>query len=635
MLTFTYPNLLWGLLALSVPIVLHLLNRRNHDTILFPVVKFLFRAQLPHEGRRRLRDFLLLLVRLLVLASAVLFLARPVWTPKREQIVQGGGSMAVFILDRSASMGGWNHLVREQQLLEKALAELPRTWRVAAVVSADGVLDELPATDDSGAVLSFAKQNSATHLAGNHRPALLRAIELLSEAQEAHLYLVSDFGRGDWGGLSKLVPPGVKLHFLSSTTEGERNVGIASVRTSLLPQGRRRVMVTLRNYSAQKEARTLTVGVGEGSVSQEVALAPFAQQRVGLSLVDAPSQAVGVASLTLDDYHDDDEFRFALKALSSPKALVIAEEDNEQRGNLSSMFTAKAMAAGEESGGTMFEVVVREPMLLELQECRDARAVFVLGCLDRLSPADLDMLRAMVSEGASLFVTPGLGGASVMLRRLRDAKLMTVQSNGMAEASKNAMLGVGWIQPESTIGQLCADWQEADLFLFPIFKHLRLQPEQPARTLMKSLAGLPLLIEQDCGAGKCHLFAFDFGTEWSAFALTSSFLPILRELCRSSVPEGFGVKRIICGSVLRSAEGKEVDTSTPGVVYLDDTPVEVVSPPQEAMTEHALVDDLKISLYAENITPAAENEDNTTIPLWKYAACFLVLFLLLEPLARR
>ena len=299
------------------------------------------------------------------------------------------------------------------------------------------------------------------------------------------------------------------------------------------------------------------------------------------------------------------------------------------------MFTAKAMSAGEEAGSAMFEVIVREPMLLELQECRDARAVFVLGCLDRLSPADLEMLHSMVSEGTSLFVTPGLGGASVTLRRLRDAKLMTVQSNGMAEASKNSMLGVGWILPESTIGQLCADWQEADLFLFPIFKHLRLQPEQPARTLVKSLAGLPLLVEQDCGAGKCHLFAFDFGTEWSAFPLTSSFLPILRELCRSSVPDGYGIRRVLCGGVLRSAEGKEVDTSAPGVVYLDDTPVEVVSPPQEAMTEHALVDDLKIALYAEKPALPAENEENSTIPLWHYAACFLALFLLLEPLARQ
>ena len=138
---------------------------------------------------------------------------------------------------------------------------------MAAVASANGVLDELPATEDSRAILSFAKQNGATHLAGNHHPALLRAIELLSGAHEAHLYLVSDFGRGDWGGLSKLVPPVVKLHFLSCVADGQRNVGITSVRTSLLPQGRRRVMATLRNYSAQKETRTLTVGIGEESVS--------------------------------------------------------------------------------------------------------------------------------------------------------------------------------------------------------------------------------------------------------------------------------------------------------------------------------------------------------------------------------
>ena len=635
MLSFVYPYLLWGLLALAIPVILHLLNRRNHQTLVFPVVKFLFRAQLPHEGRRRLQDLLLLLLRVLILGMAVLFLARPQWKPHTNDQENSSGKLALFLLDRSASFSGWNHPDKEQECLAKAITELskaPTKWRVAAIASADGCVDEFPPSEDLHAIAAFARKVRPTHLAGNHRDALNHAVELLATASEKRLYLVSDFGRGDWGGLANLIPPDIKLHFLAYGANDRRNVGISSVRTALLPQGRRRVMVTVRNYSATTEKRTLTVTVGETSTSQEVQLGPLSQQRIGLSLADSPSQTIGMASLGNDDYQEDDLFSFSLRASDSPKALVIAEEGEELRERLSPLFTAKAMSAGDEA--EQFEVVLASPMLLDVQECRSARVVFVLGCLDRLAITDIEMLHNMVNDGASLFVTPASGGSSVTLRRLREAGLMTVQSNGMAIASKNSSLGIGWIMPDSAIGRLCADWQETDLFLFPIFRHLRLQPEKPARTLIKSLDGLPLLIEKDCGMGKCHLFAFDFGTNWSAFALTSSFLPILRELCRTSIPEGFGMKRIICGGILNTQAGEKVDTSEPGVVFVDGMPVEIVTSPQEAMTESIQVDDLRMALYAKQPVSEAPPVADTTINLWKYAALALMFLLVLEGLVR-
>ena len=74
MLTFAYPWFLWGLLALAGPLVLHLLNRRRPRQLVFPSIRFLRRSQLPREGRRRLRDLLLLLLRLLLIRLSVLVL---------------------------------------------------------------------------------------------------------------------------------------------------------------------------------------------------------------------------------------------------------------------------------------------------------------------------------------------------------------------------------------------------------------------------------------------------------------------------------------------------------------------------------------------------------------------------------
>jgi len=79
MLSFTYPFFLWGLLALGAPLLLHLLNRKASRRLVFPSIRFLQISQLPREGRKRLRDWILLLCRMILFACLVVTLARPHW----------------------------------------------------------------------------------------------------------------------------------------------------------------------------------------------------------------------------------------------------------------------------------------------------------------------------------------------------------------------------------------------------------------------------------------------------------------------------------------------------------------------------------------------------------------------------
>ena len=138
MLTFASPLYLWGLLALAVPVVLHLLRlRRTRREVVFPSVRHLRMTRLPQEGHRRLRQWLLLLTRLAALACACLLLAGPSLKRTAPPGADGGRNdrRAVIVLDLSASMATGERLRRALALVRQRSDELLAEGMVGLAVT--------------------------------------------------------------------------------------------------------------------------------------------------------------------------------------------------------------------------------------------------------------------------------------------------------------------------------------------------------------------------------------------------------------------------------------------------------------------------------------------------------------------
>ncbi|MFO8110287.1 MAG: BatA domain-containing protein, partial [Thermoplasmata archaeon] len=75
-MAFVNLSLLLGTLLVGVPIVLHLVMRQKPTPLEFPAIRFLRQRRESNQRRLRLRHWLLLLLRCLVLALAALALAR-------------------------------------------------------------------------------------------------------------------------------------------------------------------------------------------------------------------------------------------------------------------------------------------------------------------------------------------------------------------------------------------------------------------------------------------------------------------------------------------------------------------------------------------------------------------------------
>lgn len=137
MIAFLQPLALLGLLAASVPPLLHLLARRLPPIVPFPAVRYLSETERQHSRRLKLRNLLLLLLRMLLIILIALAASRPV---ARVPIGRAHEPAALgIVVDNSLSSGAVVDGSRVlDELIEQALHVLDRagdddrTWLVLA-----------------------------------------------------------------------------------------------------------------------------------------------------------------------------------------------------------------------------------------------------------------------------------------------------------------------------------------------------------------------------------------------------------------------------------------------------------------------------------------------------------------------
>lgn len=113
---FLYPYFLWALLALAIPVIIHLFSFRRFKTVYFSNVKFLKEVKEETASRSKLKHLLVLAARLLALAFLVFAFAQPFIPAKKAQLSSGKKFVSIYI-DNSFSM---NAVSNGQSLLDKA-----------------------------------------------------------------------------------------------------------------------------------------------------------------------------------------------------------------------------------------------------------------------------------------------------------------------------------------------------------------------------------------------------------------------------------------------------------------------------------------------------------------------------------
>src|SRR5271170_7218070 len=199
-MTFLQPFILLGLPLVLVPVIIHLLNRLRHRPKPWAAMRFLLSATRSATSHAKLRQFLILLCRVLAVAMLVLFLARPLAGGWLGWALSPAPDAIVILLDRSASMetqaGAATKRQQAVQLLVQAAREFEETSHLVLIDSATRVPQEITRAATLNQLSLTQPSDSAADV-----PALLRAaFDWLIEnrAGTAEIWLASDGQSSNW-----------------------------------------------------------------------------------------------------------------------------------------------------------------------------------------------------------------------------------------------------------------------------------------------------------------------------------------------------------------------------------------------------------------------------------------------------
>lgn len=584
MVGFANSAMLVALAALSVPILLHLMKRQRVRTVVFPSIRFLRRRQLPQEGRRKLRDIPLLLLRLLMVALFALAFSRPFWR-SADAVREGEPSVAeteVVFLDASASMAAGDVMQRARQAVLERIRSGTGRAGVGVVVSAQDVVESAPPEAPPSEAESLVRAAKPTFLAGDAGPALAKAVAMLPADGSGRLVIVSDFQTGDWQGVtSQPLPPGTEVEFVPVDLPAEPGFAVADAKVRAA--GGQRMVVTASIRSFANSATTVAARLNAaGRVLDEreveVPARGVATVELTAETYDSPEAVVRISS---DRYERDDSFHVWLGAAPPPEVLVVAPVADVPEVSSDVFFLRQALSLNAGGAQRRYTVENADAQFLFGLNPGGYSAMLLVRAAGHLNEEALNKVHRFAQRGACVIVFPG-ARAGTGFRGLREHDILAARYQGIHRVDPPAHLDDEAAPP---LKEVFAAGGGADLGLTQVRKMVRIQPEEGCEVVLSTEDGAPVVVRQSVGKGKVFVFTVAASSNWSDLPLRMSFVPLLHELLRTSLPERRAIPRIECGQtppsppqLLEGAVDRPAaapDTSKPGIVRSGGRPVEV------------------------------------------------------------
>jgi aerotolerance regulator-like protein/VWA domain-containing protein len=542
---FLYPAFLAGLAAASLPILIHLLNRRRLQRIRFPAVRFILLSQKRISRSYRLRHWLLLALRTLAVIFLVLLLANPIFQTGAGLFAGGGPVSLVVLLDNSLSMtwsgdgNGFKQAKDAARLLVAALNDGDR----AAVLPTNITAKDVVRLNSQKDVLT--REIDAIEIAdgtANLGAALEKAYALLSEpAGQKEIRLITDMGLTGWDQFSiaalKRVDPSIPLKLIHvGRKEQPLNGSIKDVRLGSQGVGVNiplQIDATLANFGEQ-EIKDVLVQLSIDGQNKEQKLATIQPRgEASVSFQTRIGQAgahTGRVSLKKEGLAGNPIADFTLDAQDKLGVLVVDGDPQTALVQSESFFLSRALnPAGDRDSSIFLPTVVLADALNAA--ALDSYQVVVLCNVAALPDGFAANVQNFVRQGGGLLI---FGGDKIQadsynqkLAQVAPAELREKKIGPEANGEKIDKIDVA--HPALKIF--------SDPLLLESLKSSRIWGYTRAagrgRTALVSLAnGDPLLLEQKLGGGRVIMVMTSADRDWTDLPLKTAYLPLLQSLAQ-------------------------------------------------------------------------------------------------------
>lgn len=611
-------GLLIGMALGVVPIIIHLINRRRAKLRRFAAIEFLLMSDKRLARRLKLKQILVLALRVALVMALAFALAKPYLEPDvapgRDAAEPGA---VALLIDDSASMqafgsesGGDGDRRFDRALAEaRALIESggPRTSFAVIALGAPARLLTPGLTYDHQ-VATRALEQLAAQATGGRGPdmegAMAEAGRVLSESgeRERRVQVFSDMAAHAWKPLASgwTWVPVTAVEWPPAATATTPNIAVMDVRVgdpgAPNAAGDRPLEVTAQvaNYGEAEASATLELKLGGSTAAEVVTIAAGGARDVAFKLTWTPGKSQGTVTAqasAANRLDQDDTFYFVVGARRAVQALVVNGAPRSPEW-LDELFFMRAALATTAPGETPIEAHVIQAS--ELTAARvDASDVVVLANVGELTKEQALLLEQFADRGGGLFVaagdqwggeTPGsVGKVNESYGKLLPFPVREVKSVGKVGDPRAVLssLGIASVDFTHPIFAIFDGLEDASLFKAHVLSHVLVDTagRPDAKVLASFTGGAPALVEAPIGRGRVVLLTTTLDRDWADLALRTSFPPLMQRICAYLArtldrPGGAG---LVVGEeahvplpdgrgplVLLRPDGAEVPLDTPG-----------------------------------------------------------------------
>jgi uncharacterized membrane protein YobD (UPF0266 family) len=565
-LFFLYPIFLFGLIAASLPLLIHLLNRRKLNRIRFPAVRFILLSQKRISRSYRLRHWILLALRTMAVVLLALLLANPIFQTGAGLFAGGGPVALVILLDNSLSMTWSGDGIGFKQAKEAArllITSLNDGDRAAIIPTSISGKEPIRLKSEKDVLLKELEQLEIADGSANLSTVLGKAYEVLSEpAGQKEIRFITDLGLTGWDNFSmsslKQVDPAIPLKAIRvGRKQTPLNATVKEIRAGQgvgvdLPL---HLEAIVANFSDQ-EIKDLLVqlSIDGQNKDQKVTSIPArgdATVAFQTRLLQAGSH-VGQLTIKKDGLAGNTSMHFGLHAQDKLRVLVVDGDPQTSLVQSETFFLTRALnPAGEQDSSQYLPTVIIPEGLSGA--ALDSYQVIVLCNVANLPDAFVSKLQNYLRSGGGLLI---FGGDRLQADHY-NAKLAPILQAPIREKK----LGL------EASGEKIGKFELTHPALQNLSDNLLQESIKSARfwgysrisasgsSVLISLAnGDPLLIEQKVGPGRVIFITTTADRDWSDLPVKTAYLPMIQSLTTYLA----GGKRGILDAGINVGSAKEV-----------------------------------------------------------------------------